>query len=189
MQPETYRIAAAKYKPARIRVLFVAESPPYVQVDKRASYFFFEDNPGADILFATLIEALYRKKYRKGPGCKPRLLGQLKNDGYWLIDAVEFPINRASDGLKCSDREREKIIGEYTTVLLTRLDRLRHEGPIDTCTKIILIKETVFNTLFSLLRSHGYTVINNRYIGFPRYYGDRAVIHAIRRLLFNCGTP
>jgi len=100
-----YNKAALKYRPDKIRTLFIAESPPAFDEEKGKSYFFFEENPGGDILFATLVKALYDIDYRKRDGNKAQLLRRMQKDHFWLIDAVEYPINR-KDGRVVSEAGR-----------------------------------------------------------------------------------
>ena len=73
-----YNKAALKYRPDKIRTLFIAESPPAYDGGKAPSYFFFEENPGGDILFATIVKALYKIDYCKKDGNKAQLLKQLQ---------------------------------------------------------------------------------------------------------------
>ncbi len=173
-----------KYKPEEIKVLFIAESPPAVKEGGKMSYFYLEDNPGSEVLFATLVEALYYEKYRKDKknkeelsNKKKELLNKLKKDGYFLIDAVECPINKDEKGKGIPDKKREKIIKDKISELLKELERLiSHE------TKIILIKNSVFNVLHSVLKEEGYNVLNETKIAFP-VYNCQDVVNEIRRLL------
>jgi len=107
--PRAYRSAAARYRPKQIRALFLAESPTAFTLDSKRSYFFFEDNPGGDLLFGTLVEAALGVKYRKHHGTKPALLHQFQSEGFWLMDAVGYPINTI-EGRRTSDRERKAIV-------------------------------------------------------------------------------
>jgi len=178
-----YLQASNNYRPEKIKVLFIAESPPAYKDKSEMSYFYFEDNPGKDILFATLIKALYNKNYRKNKDIKRELLNKLKGDGYFLKDTVRRPINKDKKGNKTKDREREKIIEYQRHNLLKELNIMLNGGFITSDTKLILIKETVYNKLKKFLVSNGFNVINRQYIGFPRYYRDRDVVKEIKYLL------
>jgi len=179
---DEYKQAALKYRPERIKVLFIAESPPAYKHNQEKSYFYFENNPRSDILFATISKALYDINYRKSDRNKLELLERLKRDGYWLIDAVERPINRIDDKIT-TEKERGQLIREEIPTLLLRLDKLQETGIIDPETGIILIKKIVFNVLFTVLSQRGFNVLNDSKIDFPKYYNDRDTISGIRKAL------
>ena len=177
-----YKAAAERYRPVNIRVLFIAESPPAYTDKAKKSYFFFERNPGSDILFATVVEAIYDANYRKSDGNKEELLRQFQTDGYWLIDAVEYPINRVN-GQKISESDRALEMRANTTNLFSRLDSLRRDKLLLPDAGIILIKNLVFEILAQPLSEAGYRVLHCRKIGFPRYHRDRDTIQGIRKAL------
>lgn len=178
-----YEKARNKYNPNKInkpiKVLFIAESPPSFRGESKRSYFYFKDNPGSDILFATLVKARYNNNYRKNEEDKEKLLNKLRDDGFFLMDAVEYPINRDNKWRRVSERDREKVIRNEIPNLLNRLKNMN----IDTKTKIILIKNSVYRILYSVLKEHSHSVINTHEIGFPRYYRDRKVVREIRKAL------
>ncbi len=172
-----YRNQAEKYMPEKIKVLFIAESPPAPDKNGRRSYIYF-DTAKQEILLTTLTTAVF------GDGncftkddIKSDFLNKLKDEGYFLIDAVEYPIN------KIGGKNKEPIIREESENLLVRLNELKQRNKIDPSTKIILIKVSVFNALHGLLKDHGYNVLNDNKKEFPKYYNDRDVISDIRRLL------
>ena len=172
-----YKKQAEKYLPEKIGVLFIAESPPAPDKKGRRSYIYF-DTAKQEILLTTLTTAVF------GDGncftkddIKSDFLNKLKGEGYFLIDAVEYPINK-TDG-----KNKEQLIKEESENLLSRLNILKDENRIDSSTKIILIKVSVYNALSSLIKKHGYNVLNDSKIDFPKYYNDRDVIAEIRRLL------
>lgn len=170
-----YANAAQKYRPENIRYLFIAESPPAYKSEDKKSYFYFEDNPGHDILFATLIFALYGKNYRKSDRNKAELLLQFRRDGYWLMDVVEHPINRLN-GSRINPKEREQIIKNQIPNFLTRLNSLK----VKNSTGIIIIKKLNYEILSPVLLQHGFTVLNKEKIDFPKYYWDRDTVKGVR---------
>jgi hypothetical protein len=181
---DEYRSTAIRYRPRRIQVLFLAESPPAFTLESKRSYFFFEENLGSDLLFCTLVDAVLGVEYRKHHGTKPSLLRQLQSAGIWLIDAVEYPINR-TEGRRTSDSERRAIIEKESTGLLQRIGALRAERCLAPDAVIVLIKSLVFEILAEKLRLEGYNVPQKGAIGFPRYHRDRATIHGIKDALAN----
>lgn len=172
-----YRNQAEKYMPDKIKILFIAESPPAPDKNGRKSYIYF-DTVKQEILLTTLTTAVF------GDGncftkddIKSDFLNRLKNEGYFLIDAVEYPINNIKG------RDKEHLIKEESGNLLNKLNELKKRNKIYSSTKVILIKVSVFNALHLLLKKQGYNVLNDGKIDFPKYYNDRDVVEEIRRLL------
>ena len=177
-----YNSVAQRYQPSKIKVLFIAESPPAFESSDKKSYFYFENNPGSDILFATLIKSLFDIEYKKADSNKPELLTKLKDNGFWLIDAVQTPINKIN-GKQTRENERELLIKAAIPVLLSRMAALKLEGFLDDNTGIILIKKNIFAILSPILSEQEFRVLNQRKIDFPKYYCDRDTIREIQRAL------
>jgi hypothetical protein len=177
-----YREAAERHRPEFIRILFLAESPPAILDNGQKSYFFFENNPGKDILFATIIKAVLDVKYRKKIDNKAGLLRQFQDKGFWLIDACEQPINRI-DGRKIPDKIRAKAIEANAEDLLERLGNLKKENFLRSDSGIIIIKKVVYNVLGQTLSNAGFRVLQKCKIDFPKYHFDRDTIKGIRNVL------
>jgi len=179
MDVNIYSNAAAKYLPAKIKYLFIAESPPAFYNLLPEKYFYFEKING-DGLFYTLIKAIYDKDIVKGIDAKTKYLSKLKKDGIFLIDTVEYPINKTIIDNKINNNQREEIIKNNKPVFENRIKSFISEGHIDSDTKCILIKETVYNQYknYNLLY-----VMNSSVIIFPRYIKDRDVISGIQQLI------
>jgi hypothetical protein len=183
-----YHIAATNYRPKPVKVLFIAESPPAFSSDSKQAYFFFDENPGGDILFATIAQAVLGITYRKrGEVPKAEILQELKSKGYWLMDAVEYPINKI-DGRKTSDNERKRFIDTNRSKLLERVASLRVDNQT-TDMPIIMIKNLVYECLAEPLRQGGYSVPQAGPIGFPRYHCDSKTVIGIKSALANCHAP
>ena len=150
----------------------IAESPP-----ANGSFFYFKFSK-QEILLATITTALLGggKGYTKNDS-KIEFLKTLQDKGYFLIDAVEYPINITNN------RNRELIIEKETDNLIDRLKDLESQNKIDRYTKIILIKKSVFNVLSNTLKQKGYNILNKTKVDFPKYYNDRDTIREIRNLL------
>lgn len=177
-----YRRAANNYRPKPVRVLFVAESPPAFSSDANQAYFFFEDNPGGDLLFATIAEAALGITYRKhGSVTKAEVLKEFQSKGYWLMDAVEYPINKVG-GRRTSESFRKELIYKERNKLLKRIALLRARNQATNMT-IILIKNLVYECLAEQLQQKGYALPQFGPIGFPRYHRDPATINGIRNAL------
>ncbi len=132
--------SAEKYKPARVRVLLVAEAPP--AADDR--YFYFEDVTKHDWLFLGVAEVLLRGRPVRRE--KPASLKKLQEMGFFLIDLKPDP----ADG---------SPLQEYVPDLIARCRALAAE-------RIILIKATVYDAAFSTMGAAGLPVINQR-VYFP----------------------
>ena len=167
-----YKEAAEKFLPEKIKVLFIAESPP-----ANGAFFFFKFSK-QEILLTTITTAILGdgKGYSRDDP-KIEFLNILQERGYFLIDAVEYPINTTRD------RNRELIIKQETDNLIDRLKDLERQNKIDGNTKIILIKKSVFNVLNNSLKQIGYNILNKVKIDFPKYYNDRDTIREVRNLL------
>lgn len=173
-----YQSAANSYRPTPVRVLFIAESPPAFRSESEQAYFFFEENPGGDLLFTAVVQAVLGIRYRKQDGVpKECVLRRFQAKGYWLMDAVEYPINKI-DGKKTSDAFRKEKIENWKPNLLARIAALDAENS-GTDITIVLIKNLVFESLAKPLRQAGYHVPQTGPIGFPRYHGDPATIEGI----------
>ncbi len=177
-----YHLAATHYQPKPARVLFIAESPPAFSSDLKQAYFFFDKNPGGDLLFATIVEAVLGITYRKHGGVpKTEVLKEFQSKGYWLMDAVEYPINKI-DGRKTTDSYRRSLIVKERNGLLERLALLRAENQDNDMT-IILIKNLIYECLVEPLRKERYCLLQAGSIGFPRYHGDPETIEGIKSAL------
>lgn len=167
-----YREAANKFSPAKIKVLFIAESPP-----ANNSFFYFNFSK-QEILLSTITTAILGdgKGYTRNDS-KIDFLRILQERGYFLIDAVEYPINITTD------RNRELIIEKETDNLINRIKDLEKQNKTDRNTKIILIKKSVFNVLNNTLKSKEFNILNKAKVDFPKYFNDRDTIREIRNLL------
>ena len=174
-----YKLFREKYLPGKIRYLIVAESPPAFKGQIPTAYFYFDVVPKADSLFYTIIKAVYDLDFDKYLHSRIDTLTRLKNDGYYLIDAVEYPINKSKNWDDIPNFDREKIIADNRKHFESHVSKLIKGGHIDNDTRTILIKETVYNNY----RDHRLlNVINVKHIGFPKYIKDRQTIEAIKQL-------
>lgn len=185
---EIYRNAAEKYRPDQIELLLIAESPPWFSEKSKMSYFYFENCPGNEMFFATIVKAVLGKCYRKSEGTDKReLLCNLKNENIWLMDAVEYPINKDANGINISNKNRQAIIRQNIQYLKDRLKALQDRGIITRSTRIVLIKETVYDAIGTELIKARFRVLNKKHIGFPRYQFDPDVVVAIKDLCKRSG--
>lgn len=180
MDTSVYTTHRVKYLPKKIKFLFVAESPPAFKGDTPQAYFYFPEIPKADSLFYTIIKAIYDIDFDKHVHNRTELLTQFCYDGNYLIDSVDYPINKDRQFNDIDNSLREFIIGRNKKAFENHINRLIRFGHINGITKTILIKETVYNQHFNnpLLK-----VTNVTFIGFPQYIKDRNTIKAIREII------
>lgn len=111
------RMAAQKYRPNRIRLLLIAESPP----QDPARYFYFEDAKSADGLFDAVCEVLFEGERAD----KPTALKELKRRGVFVVE------------LKPDSPRGESKLAPYVAPFLINLETLGPE-------QIVLIGDEVY---------------------------------------------
>jgi len=164
--------ARLKYKPEKIECLLIAESPPE---SRKKRFFYFEDVREHDNLYRETMRVLYPEeaidiKYiRKN---KEQFLKRFKNDGFYLIDATDVPVNNLSKTDKRAQikKDREKLIEKINELITPE-------------TRIILITPTVFECCYEDLINQGFNVINNDKISFPLGKGLNNFRRSMRQLL------
>ena len=153
-----YERSALKYKPEKkkIEYLFIAESPPHRPTkDGKPRYFYFDDVMDKDNLLRYIIKGVFSEKYNKND--KKRCLGRLRDKGFFLIDAVEYPIDNLPEGKERNDHVKKNI-----HILLEKIKDL-----VNNDTKIILIKRNIFEILIKKLKAPEFNVINKKLLPFP----------------------
>jgi hypothetical protein len=152
-----WRMAEAQ-RPERVRVLFIAESPPQRNRRGRWSYFYFpeEKPPGEDAstLFWALAEVLalpescgytYAQAFRERVTVKRALLAEFKQRGMWLLDAAKCAVNGVPEG-----EARRRAVARCAEHWLWR--ELRALEP----EHIVLVKATVRDLLEPMLTRWGF---------------------------------
>ena len=157
-----------------IDLLFIAEAPPNA-LDR---FFYFIPAEGSieikkyDWLFVYTVKALFQntEKMSKSDvlGKKKYYLEQLRDHRFLELDALCDPIGGRSQkrikAIQAGCRDLFKMIKSYTS---------EKSGIIDSETKIVLVKATVFHALFELdayrdaWKKSSYRVLNNEAIDFP----------------------
>lgn len=143
-----------RYRPDRVRLLLVGESPPDPRSGERR-YFYAPKLASADNLYRGVASALYGQEADFNLRDKPEVLGRMQRDGVWLIDATEMPINGKPTG------ERRRAIREG----LDRLERRCKE--IDPSVGVLICHTVVFREAATLLRTAGVRVLHNAPLPFP----------------------
>jgi len=63
-----YKKARDKYKPDKIKVLFIAESPPFKKENQKLRYFYFEDVKQHDNLFKSIMVVVFPEEENREKG-------------------------------------------------------------------------------------------------------------------------
>ena len=161
------KTAAARYKPKRSLILFVAESPP--QSDDR--YFYFENVKGHDWLWIALMKAVYPSQFgaTKDERRRKRMwLSKFQESGFQLIDAVKEP-------LRGTHRRRVLRIKASAPTLISEIQAISPN-------QIVLIKKSVHDALCQVLKEAGFPVVNQEALPFPAAGQQTKFQKAFRRL-------
>ena len=97
-----------QFKPARVRTLFVGESPP------AGDTHFYRANSN---LFRATREAFVQAFGTEAVSDGPRFLREFQDRGCWLVDLVDRPVNRLGD-----DKRQALVSGGVATLARTIAD-------------------------------------------------------------------
>lgn len=157
-------LAANKYKPSQIRLLFIAEAPPAAP-DR---YFYFEHVHLQDSLWVETMSALYPdfgstnvERVRK-----PFWLARFRDDGCFLIDAVEDPMPKGA-----TNAARVRIVEQHADELVRRVQAL---NPANT----LLVSASVWRGASEAMRSARVPVVQHQLVPFPGN-GQQARFHQL----------
>jgi hypothetical protein len=165
--------ATLRYKPAIVRILFIAEAPPAFRHNR---LFYFEDLRDGDTLFLEMMKTLYgsavgftENGFSSGSSAegirsrKSGLLARFMRDGYFLIDASEEPM---PDG--ASSSQKLALLRSSVPRLIVRLK----EFAIDKNTPIVLIGGVTYSACAPSLLNLGFHVMNEAMIDHPARGGQ-----------------
>jgi hypothetical protein len=91
-----YEQLREQYRPDRLEVLLIGESPPDPGANERR--FFYAPTLRIDNLYRGVAQGLYGDYPAVDLTDKPAVLRRLQTDGFWLIDAVDQPVNHLPPG-------------------------------------------------------------------------------------------
>lgn len=155
--------AAARYKPAKVNLLLIAEAPP-CDTDR---YFFFADVPQHDWLFRYVYEGLTGIKPDRGS--KPDHLAQLRDQGVFLIDLHEANISQPS----------LSVLKPHVPGLIERCRTIKPRH-------IALIKSTAYDAAYEPLKAAGLPVIDER-LPFPASGQQVKFLQGFARVIEHAG--
>jgi len=170
--PDIFKQYYGLFIPEEFKVLFLAESPAAYHCELPVKYFCMKDAAGAEPLFSTVMLAVNNIRYLRNPENKLELLNRFCIEGYFLMDAVEYPINTP-------DFDVETEIENNVPRFMGRINILRNEGKFTDNTKTILIKQSVYNVYKNCEELN---ILNNEFIGFPYWCNNEKVAQKINDL-------
>jgi hypothetical protein len=176
--------ATIRYKPATLRLLFIAEAPPAFRFNR---LFYFENLRDGDALFLEMMKTLYggtvgfaENGFSLGSSAegirsrKSELLARFMGEGYFLIDACEDPMPDSA-----SSSQKLGILRASVPRLIVRLE----EFAVDKNTPIILIGAVTYSACARSLMNLGFNVINETMIDHPARGGQLRFRQKLRRTL------
>lgn len=182
-----FNTCSLQYVPNKIEYLFVCESPPAFPGTTPNRFFYFPHSVQAEPLFSTIVKAVYNINYNKHTDDKKTiLLNCLKRDGFYLTDAVDYPINKDDELKNVPENIRNDIIYSQLINFRNKIDNLIKLGKFTQNTKTILIKYNIYDTFHDFVWLN---VINTERIPFPYCANCPEVAEKIHSLIgeyINC---
>ena len=158
MKPNSanFNRARRKYRPRKIRLLLIAESPP-----SSGGFFYFPTTIGKDHLFRETMKALdlwpENEPLRRGVD-KRSMLRRFQSLGLYLLDTCDFPVD------KMRPRDRREAV-------LEQIPRLVNDVIEANPLRILVVKSSIFNPVIVALRESGLwsRILNTGPVPFPSH--------------------
>ena len=162
------------YLPSKIKVLFVAEAKP----DAADRFFYYDKVTTRDYLYLHMMYALYGKthddmQYLRAH--KAEFLSRFKQDGYYLVDAVD------EISASMSSPKRTKAIKANAANKIAEIRELLSTHG-DQNTKVVLIKATVFDGLYDVMKDD-FNIVNKSKIYFPSNGREREFLEQMAEVI------
>lgn len=172
-----YEAVRKTYKPDRIRVLLIAESPPPAAHIQSSRQFYYTDHIRKDDrLFTNTIRALYPEAADlpepELEAHKQEWLRRFQHDGWYMIEALT-----TSQQHEVTKAERQTRIKAALPELIKRVRDLCQPN-----TKLILIKSNVFEVTAEPLKMAGFKVLNTELLDYPGRYNQRPFREKLAKL-------
>ena len=177
---ETQRVlfdkARREYRPSRIRLLMIAESPP-----SSGGFFYFPQAIGKDHLFRETMKSIglwpQTAGMHRGINKVPMLRG-FQSMGFYLIDSSTDPVD------KMPNRARRDAIKH-------QLPRLVEDVKRADPSNIVIVKSSIYGPVKSALEEAGFgsRVLNDQPIPFPSHGNQKEYRTIMSRLLTKIGLP
>lgn len=165
------------YKPKRVSLLLVAESPPPASEVQSSRHFYRSDKiRHEDRLFTNTIKALYAEAANLTEAeiqpSKEAWLRRLQQDGVYMIEALE-----TSQQHNVTKKSRQSKIHEALPKLIERIRNLATPQ-----TGIVLIKSNVYDVAAAPLKEAGFNVLNTGLVDYPGRYNQQAYREKLAKL-------
>jgi hypothetical protein len=164
-----YEQLREQYRPTHLEVLLIGESPPDPGANERR--FFYAPTLRIDNLYRGVALTLYGNDPDTDLTDKPAVLRRLQVDGFWLIDAVNQPINHLPPG------PRRAAI---TSAVPQLVGRCRDLNP---ARGVIICHRVVYQLTASNLRDAGVKVLHDQPLPFPLGNWRAKFVAGLRRAL------
>jgi hypothetical protein len=165
-----YEELRASYRPAEVRYLLIGESPPDPGSMERR-FFYSSVLSQYDNLYRGVAEAMYGLDPGFDVTRKVTNLDRLKSDGFWLIDAVEHPVNKGSASA------RRAAIRSAVPGLIGRCQEVSPRLGIIICHTLVYDEAALF------LQEAGLRLLHDRPIPFPLGNWRATFIEDVRRAI------
>ncbi len=166
--PASFNRARRRYRPRKVRLLVIAESPP-----SSGGFFYFPTTIGKDHLFRETMKALEfwptNQPMRRGVD-KRSMLRSFQSMGFYLLDTCVRPV----DKMRPVDRRK---------TVLTQTPRLVKDVIKANPSHIFVVKSSIFNPVGQALRESGFLprLLNVRPVPFPSHGNQRLYRSMLRR--------
>jgi hypothetical protein len=164
-----YEQLREQYRPDRLEVLLIGESPPDPGTGRRR--FFYAPTLQIDNLYRGVAQGLYGDRPGLDLADKPAVLRRLQGDGFWLIDAVDPPINQLPPG------PRLAAITAAAPQLVARCQKLAPRRGVIICHRV------VYQVAAPSLRDAGVRVLHDQPLPFPLGNWRADFVAGLRRAL------
>lgn len=145
-----------RYKPKRVKYLLIAESPPESPPGE-LRFFYNPEQEKGDYFFRSVMEVIFpefKDQYKKGG--KGKYLERFKEAGFFMMDAVDTPVN------KIPAKEKARLIKSNVDSKVSEIQKL-----VSKDAPIFLIKKNIFHVYYDALKDLGFNVVQDEFLPFP----------------------
>ena len=164
-----YEQLREQYRPDRLEVLLIGESPPDPGAGERR--FFYAPTLQIDNLYRGIAQGLYGDHPDIDLTDKPAVLRRLQADGFWLIDAIDQPVNHLPS---------PAAAGRHPAAVPQLVDRCRDLAPRRG---VVICHRVVYQLAAPALRDAGVTVLHDQPLPFPLGNWRAAFVAGLRAAL------
>jgi hypothetical protein len=154
-----------KYRPSKIKLTFVLESPPV-----SGKYFYDPKGKTSEPLFSAMMKVIGHKPATKEDG-----LFAFSKTGFFLVNATYSPVNH----LKSMKKRNGAILADLPELIQDLKHTLGNQR-----VKVVLVKANICRLLEEPLKSAGFRVINNgAVVPFPSHNHQANFQENIKKVL------